>query len=74
MSRLTAKLSRLPAHVLDDLLRPKRPKMRKALKRVIFDGLIYEDAGKECGVTKQAIYDQLKSMECHMEKINENRN
>ena len=62
MSRLTALLSRLPAKELDDLLRPKRPKMRKALKKVIFDGLEYEEAGKECGVTKQAIYDHLKRM------------
>jgi DNA-directed RNA polymerase specialized sigma24 family protein len=70
MSVLTAKLSRLSAQELDDLLRPKRPKMRKVLKKVIFDGLTYEAAGNECGMSKQAIYCHLSSMETKHENRN----
>jgi len=44
------------------LVAAKRPKMRKALKKVVFDGMKYEDAANLCGVTKQAIYDHLKRM------------
>jgi len=63
LSKLTAVLSRLSAIEFDNLLRPKKPKMRKAIKKVVFDGLTYEEAGNDCGVTKQAIYEQLKGME-----------
>ena len=70
MSKLTAVLSRLSAIEFDDLLRPKRPKMRKAIKKVVFDGLTYEEAGKDCGVTKQAIYEHLKGMEAKIEDRN----